>query len=170
MNKLYVKRQAHYKYDSNKFIKRKQENNFLSKKPKEKSFGLKAFGFVFLVFIIGFIVVAYVHQFIEISTTNYQIQSLEEKLANLQAENEKIKLQIAQTNSLSNIDKNARELYGMVEPDQEDILYIHLNDATKEQAEVSIPPKGGNKVVHIANEVVGWLKNLTSVEAGTLDD
>ncbi|MCK4259012.1 MAG: septum formation initiator family protein [Halanaerobiales bacterium] len=162
-----VNRHAHYKYDANRFINRKQENSIKIKKHKEKPFGLKAISTVFFVFIIGFIIILYVNQFAKISTTNYQIKKLEKEIAKLKLENEKIEFKISQSQNLKLIDQKAKD-FGMVVPDTS--IYVTLNQDSKKQTEASESLKEDNKIVHLASEVAVWFKNLTSVEAGTLDE
>jgi hypothetical protein len=82
-------------------------------------------------------------------------------------DNEKIALKIEQHNSLKHIEKEARGQLGLVEPTE--VYYLSMNTA-ENAASQSTEQTSEKKGVPILAEVGAWLRNLTSVEAGTLDE
>ncbi|AZR73043.1 hypothetical protein BBF96_06305 [Anoxybacter fermentans] len=166
---ILAKNKPQYKYDSKGF-RSKQENRLKIKKDKKRQipFVLKAVGIGCIIFLFGLIVILYIHQYVQISRTNYQIETLKRELAQLKAENEKIRLEIAQNKSLKKIEEKARERFGMVDP--ENVYYITLKSETTGESRSSQLDSKEKDVILFVQGVADWFKNLTSVEAGTLDD
>lgn len=171
---ILANRQAQYKYSQSGTYVR-QEKNRVTKNPTKRRFTWKgqfpflkdAVSIAFVVAVIGMVVIAYVHQFVQISTVSYEIETLNKVLKDVTADNEKIALKIEQHNSLKHIEKEARGRLGLVEPTE--VYYLSMstesNDANQPAAEA-----GEKKAVPILAELGDWLRNLTSVEAGTLDE
>ncbi|MBD3155609.1 MAG: hypothetical protein GF368_03050 [Candidatus Aenigmarchaeota archaeon] len=174
MNKLVVRnKQPKYKYDKYGTKKKvnKQGNRPKSKKKQKKDtpFALKALGIGCIIVLFGFIVVLYINQFVQISTTNYQIDKLEKELSDIENKNEKIRLQIAQSQSLEKIENIARKELKMADPDKDKVYYISLeNNSTNSNRTKNT--KNNKEETQVVQGVADWFKNLTSVEAGTLDD
>lgn len=169
MNRLIlVNRQLDYKYSSSGSFQ-KQESDLTRKNSKKRtpSFIKKALGVSGIAFLLGCLVIFYIYQNVQINDFNYQIVAAESKLDDLNSQNQNLRLQIAERQSLSQIENKAKEFYGMVEAD--DFCYVSLKtEKTSEQiiTQSSTPNKSLAMIVY---EVTDWFKNLTSVEAGTLD-
>lgn len=171
---IVANRQAKYKYSqSGTYIR--QEKNTVTKNPTKRHFTWKG-QFAFLkdavliavvVAVIGMVVIAYVHQFVQISTVNYEIGKLNKNLRAVTADNEKLTLKIEQHNSLKRIEKEARKRLGLVEPTE--VYYISMNTESNNPSQPT-DQIDGKKAVPILAELGAWLRNLTSVEAGTLDE
>lgn len=167
-------KQPKYKYD--KYGSKKRSNKqgkrtkFEQKKKKETPFALKAVAIGCIIVVFGFIVVLYINQFVQISRTNYQIERLQKELNELQNKNEKIRLAIAQNQSLDKIETLAREEYQMVDPTNEEIYYITLKNKSNNNDKTINDEPEKEEEIQIVRGVTDWFKNLTSVEAGTLDE
>ncbi len=163
-------RQSYYKYSTNGSFT-KQENSLRTKKHKNRSFPFvfKAIGIGCLVFFVGLIIIFYVYQYVQIATLNYQIASCEKTLEELEIKKQNLRLTIAQKNNLKEIEEKARTRYDMVQAT--DPYYLTLNkdnqDIDKTENMASSDSKNFALIVH---GVTDWFKNLTSVEAGTLDN
>lgn len=171
MNKLLLtKNKYKYRYKTNGSFKR-QENYRPIKKHKErkKSFGLKACGYGSIIFIIGLFIIFYIYQFAQIAELNYQINKLEKTLKTVNTTNQNLRLEIAQRKSLQEVEEKAISLYNMVEPEK--VYYVSLGgEETFESNSVDRNTGEKNNIGSIVLEVAHWFKNLTSVEAGTLDE
>jgi cell division protein FtsL len=75
----------------------------------------------FLVSFVGVIVISYVLQMTSVSTKGYEIERYEKKLENLKKENQKLQIELADLNSIYNIEEASRKL-SKVGP--KDINYI----------------------------------------------
>lgn len=162
-------RQGRYKY-SIKGELNTQENGQNSQKPNKikQSFFGRAVAMACVVAIVGAVIIVYIHQFVQISTTNYEINQLKKEVAAIQEENDTIRLQILQNKNLKRIEQEAREKLGMIDPSQKETCYIPVQKKSTVEA-VSVEPSEVNNFVFV-RDMMTWLKNLTSVEAGTLEE
>lgn len=171
---ILANRQAQYKY-SKSGLQIKQEKKVATKNPSKRHFSIKGqFPFLkdavligLIVAVIGMVVIAYVHQFVQMSAVSYEIESLNRTLKNVTAENEKLAVKIDQHNSLKRIEKEARDRLGLVEPTE--VYYLSMKTESNVTGQ-SAASAGEKKILPIIAEVGDWLRNLTSVEAGTLDE
>lgn len=170
MNRLILtNKQSYYKYSSSGSFK-KQEKGISLKNSKQRSpsFIKKALGVSGIAILLFCCIIFYIYQSVQIDDYDYQIAAAEKKLNQINLENQNLRLQIAERQSLYQIESKAKERYGMVEADE--FYYLSLEKPQKIDEEIDREPVNANKsLTMIVYEVTDWIKNLTSVEAGTLD-
>ncbi|MFW5995696.1 MAG: cell division protein FtsL [Halanaerobiaceae bacterium] len=103
---------------------------------KRKKYLALYIGFVILV---GCFMVVYISQSIKINNMSYRIEDLEEEYSGIQEENERMEIELSSSNSLSRIEKVARNELDMGKPEQ--IAYIDLDEG-KRDIQNSTPEEG----------------------------
>lgn len=166
---IVANKQSRYKY-SLKGEVNKQENGGNSQKSNKikQSFFGRAVAMASIVVIVSAIIIVYIHQFVQISTTNYELNQLKKEIAAVQTENDAIRLQILQNKNLKRIEQEAQEKLGMVYPSQKETCYIPAQKKSSVET-LSIESTESTNFAFV-QDMMTWLKNLTSVEAGTLEE
>lgn len=156
-----------YKYRSKVILPRQEkESQIKNLKRVQFPFIAKALKMIMVMLVIGVVVIAYVHQYAVISKANYDMQDLQKQFNSVKAMNERMRIAIAQNESLKHIEEEARNRLGLVEP--KDVVFISTGQEPAKQAKPTQIAHTG-KPLGIIQEVGTWFKNITSVEAGTLD-
>lgn len=156
-----------YKYRPKVIIPRQEkEPQIKNFKRVQFPFIAKALKMIMVMAVIGVVVIAYVHQYAVISKANYDIQDLQKQFNGVKAINERMHIAIAQNESLKHIEEEARDRLGLVEP--KDVYFISTGQEPVRQEKPAQVAHSG-KPLGIIKEVGTWFKNITSVEAGTLD-
>lgn len=165
---LLANRRVQYKYSSTGLQVRQENQSGKQNFTKGQStFWAKALKIGLVIGVLGLIIIFYVNQYVQMSVLNDQIYHLKQELNTLVKENQKVDLEINKSKSLAHIEKEARGRLGLVEPN---IHYIPAQKATEAADAQNHPAQSESKLALIAGEVGAWFKNLTSVEAGTLDE
>jgi len=66
-------------------------------------------------------------RFSTITESQYRLSKLQSELKNTQAENEKLKVEIANLRSVARVEDIARNKLNMIEPDSHQIIYLNEN-------------------------------------------
>ncbi|RCW51375.1 MULTISPECIES: septum formation initiator family protein [unclassified Halanaerobium] len=95
--------------------------------------------YIFTLFLVGTMFIIYIGQILKINQYNYQILELEDKLSQLEENNEELQIKLASETSLDKIEKTARNRLHMVEAEKRTIVFYNNRQIEKTQFVANIP-------------------------------
>ncbi|MGM0369216.1 MAG: cell division protein FtsL [Bacillota bacterium] len=133
-----------------------------------------------IIFIIVLFFIMYINQYVQISRKSLAVEKLEDEKRNLESKKDHLQLKIARLRSLERVERIAKGDLNMEEPDN--INYIVL-DSIESEAKSKIKPKTEEDnsqqvakdeqekiAINLKQEFSNWLNDLTTVQAGTLQE
>lgn len=117
--------------------------------------------YVAFVLFIGIILVLYIGQIVKITHLNYQIESLQTNLQNIEDSNHHLKLKLAKKSSLSQIEEMARNRLNMVDPKETQIVVLK-NKSKIQKSDNQV--KEGTSIMQAFNSI---LDRIRTVKAGS---
>lgn len=133
---------------------------------------------IFMISIIALFFILYINQYVQLSRKSFMVEKLEDKKRKLESEKEHLQLKIAKLKSLERVERIAKEELNMEQPDNINYIVINStnnsetkkNENQKKVAQAKTIDKKNGLSFDLEAKVEQWVKDLTTVQAGTLKE
>jgi len=121
--------------------------------------------YIFMLVFISISILLYVSQILNINKQSSKLLNLEKKLESIQAQNERLEVELSSKTSLAEIEKIAKEELNMVEVSSKETL-VYNNQFKKEERYVADIPKEKFFLAQIYDKII---KEVITVQAESLE-
>lgn len=131
---------------------------------------------IFIIFVIVLFFIMYINQYVQLSRKSFMVEKLEDKKRKLESKKEHLQLKIAKLKSLERVERIAKQDLNMEQPDEINYIVINSKEGNKDKKQNSETQMGERKEnnketklsFNLEERVERWVKDLTTVQAGTL--
>jgi cell division protein FtsB len=121
--------------------------------------------YIFMLIFISISILLYVSQILNINQHSSKLLNLEKKLVNIQAQNERLEVELSSKTSLAEVEKIAKKELNMVEAGTKETL-VYNNQFRKKERYVADIPKEKFFLAQIYDKIV---KEVITVQAESLE-
>jgi cell division protein FtsB len=121
--------------------------------------------YIFMLIFISISILLYVSQILNINQHSSKLLNLEKKLVNIQAQNERLEVELSSKTSLAEVEKIAKKELNMVEAGTKETL-VYNNQFRKKERYVADIPKKKFFLAQIYDKIV---KEVITVQAESLE-
>ncbi|MBM7557941.1 cell division protein FtsL [Halanaerobacter jeridensis] len=131
---------------------------------------------IFIIFVIVLFFIMYINQYVQLSRKSFMVEKLEDKKRKLESKKEHLQLKIAKLKSLERVERIAKQELNMEQPDNINYIVINAKEESegrksREKTKMTKNQESNKKnklSLNLEEKVENWVKDLTTVQAGTL--